>query len=141
MAVNFRNIEKIDGSYGPTPSGKRYKPNPVHNPTAEFKKDKSRWCLIEPHQYCVFEEADNQNWFGSNGLIGLVIEGSKLGIVGQDGEALAFFPSTQNAGDPWHGYPVFSARLDDSFDDHFKSLFENKEISKQVYSKLIKKKI
>lgn len=141
MAVCFRNIEKVDGYYGPTASGKRYKPNPVHNPTAEIRKDKSRWSLIEPHQYCVFEEADTQGWLGSNGLIGLVIADSKLQIVGLNNEVLAFFPATQNEDDPWHGYPVVASRLDDSFDKYFKSLFDSKSISKQVYSKLIRKKI
>lgn len=28
MPVNFRDLQKVDGMYGPTPSGKMYMPKP-----------------------------------------------------------------------------------------------------------------
>lgn len=141
MPVTYRNIAKTDGKYGPTPSGKFYQPNPVHNQNAEPKKDKTRWCISEPHQYCVFEEGDNNNWQSSDGILGMDINDKKLNVLGEDGEKIAFFPTPKNVSDPWHGYPEKTKRLDDSFDFIFEKLLEEKLLSQSVVKRLLTKKI
>ena len=141
MGVNFRDVKKKDGLYGPTASGKYYLPNPVHNPTANPRKNKTRWIISEPHQYCLFEEADLNNRIAPDGLLGLHIIEGKLQILGENGEKLGFFPTPPNADEAWHGYPVKSQRLSDDFDEYFEEMLANNVILKRECSKLIRKQI
>ena len=141
MPIKFRDIPKQDGAYGPTDSGKLYMPNPVHNPTAAKRVDKTRWILSEPYQFCVFEEADLSNRISDEGLLGVYIVNSKLETLGDNGEKIGFFPTPQNAGDPWHGYPEKMRRLGDSFDDFFIALKKAGQINQSVCRKLLRKQI
>ncbi|MDE7418968.1 MAG: hypothetical protein K2N35_02030 [Muribaculaceae bacterium] len=141
MPVNFRDIPKQNGKYGPTDSGKFYMPNPVHNPTAAKRPDKTRWIISEPHQFCVFEEADLSKRLTEDGLLGLHIVNCKLEILGDEGEKIGFFPKPQNEDEPWHGYPERMRRLGDSFDNFFISLREAGHIQPSVCRKLLKKQI
>lgn len=127
--------------YGPTGSGKYYQPKPDHNSTATVKKDKTRWCISEPHQFCVFEEADNSHRTADRGLLGLDINDGKLAVLGHGGEKLGFFPVPKNADDPWHGYPEKIIRLGDIFDQYFIALRDKGDLKKSECQRLLLKKI
>lgn len=141
MPVNYRVVKKNGTLYGPTATGKYYQPNPVHNASAAPREDKTRWCITESDQFCVFEEADNANRETEEGLLGMDIRNGKLEVLGMEGEKIAFFPATRNSSDPWHGYPETMARIGDSFDSFFIDMLDNNEISKSICKKLLLKRI
>ena len=133
MAHAFSPHVMADGLFGPTPNGHHYKPAPYHNPSAQKRSGKSRWCLNPSEQYEVFEIADTPladriNWMNDDmsGLYGMLDDCSE--VLGKDNdERLAFFPIPQNSIDPWHGYPVDSADLGDDLINfwHDQSLISN----------------
>lgn len=56
----------------------------------------------------MFVAADTGDWRDSTGHYWSVKDGGSTAI-GTQGERVAKHPKTQNAGDPWHGYPVSPA--------------------------------
>lgn len=104
-------------TYGPTNRGHFYISKEDHRKTAAPKKDKTRWCIREGEEYCVFkianegiiDEENNQIWWyceDNDCLFGFVFENDRLLKIGENEEQIAKFPNDRNEHDPWHGYPV-----------------------------------
>lgn len=139
MSITYEAVEKKEGRYGPTNNGKYYQPEQYHNPNSKgYDGDKSKWEKIEPHQYCVFKYADEQDWYVKDVcIVGLDIEDRKLKNLGTDGEKVAIFPQPKNEGENWHGYPIKMNTIKNQLDEFFKSLKVNGLISKAIYNRLI----
>lgn len=115
MAYNYPKIaQNTDGTFGPTLSGHYYRPASYHNRTAAHRAEKAKWCLRKNEQYEVFRLADDNHWENLNpdGLFSVVDNGKE--IFGLLGERIAYFPKTQNADDPKHGYPVCNPQISDA---------------------------
>ena len=91
MAHVFSPHTMTDGLFGPTPNGHHYKPAPYHNPSAQKRSGKSRWCLTPSEQYEVFEIADTPlagriNWMNDDmsGLYGMLDDCSE--VLGKDND-------------------------------------------------------
>lgn len=145
MAVNFRKVTQNDsGLFGPTSKSEYYyKPKEDHNPTKKrgLNQSKSHWIYTGDGQFCVFDDADENDRRADAGLLGLDIEDKKLNQLGQDGEKVAFFPRPQNNTDPWHGHPCTMEKVGDDFDEIITTMHQNEMINKSTYNKLIKKSI
>lgn len=114
MAYNYPKIaQNAGGTFGPTSQGHYYFPASYHNRTAAHRAEKGKWCLKKNEQYEVFRLADDNHWADNNpdGLYSVVDNGRE--ILGLLGERVAFFRDTQNANDPWHGYPLFNPPISD----------------------------
>ncbi len=137
-----------NGVYGPNAVGHTYMPKKEHSYKAVRKPGKTRWIRDKNFEYFVFNLADehankvineetmllDKRWMNDDGrgLFSIVDNGNET--LGENGERLAFFPTTQNDNDPWHGYPVDSTYIMDELIDHW---YNMGIIDSRIYSKLL----
>ncbi len=107
MAFKFpRSKRNNDGTYGPTSRNHYYFPVSYHARTSLKRSSKSRWCLREAEQFCVFRIADEPWWeCVLNHCLFSIVDFGNI-ILGENGERLAAFPIPRNPNDYWHGYPI-----------------------------------
>lgn len=119
---------------GPNKVGHMYMPV-YHGRKAKKRDEKSRFIITEDEEYELFNLADehavapyNGQFDISSGLdykwlnddsVGLfsvkrivVNNQVQLGVIGENGERFAFFPSVVNEADARHGYPVMASNHD-----------------------------
>lgn len=67
---------------------------------------KSTWqaTFTRDEEFLLFDTADYEEWTVGQGYYG-ILNGAHAPI-GSDGQHVAYFPETQNASDPWHGFPM-----------------------------------
>lgn len=112
MAYPYPSVKQNDdGTFGPTNTGNRYYPVYYHNSSAINKKGKRKFILKKNEQYEVFKIADEGKWIcdANSCIFSILNNGGE--ILGQLEERLAYFEPPKNAGEPWHGYPIFSSEL------------------------------
>ena len=143
MPIIFTEHTKQNNRYGPTNKDHYYQPAQYHNATAKDRnKYKSLWIISEPHQYCIFEYADENEWYVNEFIVGLNVDNKKkLLPLGQNNEKIAIFRSNDNAKINWHGYPIKAKDIDNSFDEFFCRLKKNNIISKAICKRLVKNMI
>jgi hypothetical protein len=92
--------------FGPNGSGKRYISLFYHRPTGA-RAHKRAWhpSVPPPDEFTIFDQADQGHWRDDDGHYWAIGDAGAR-VLGQRGERLAHFPQNENAGDPWHGYPV-----------------------------------
>ncbi len=140
-----------DGKFGPDSQNNYYQPKKEHWHKAQPAKGKTRWCHDRQYEFYVFKLADehdemmplasgdcDKRWMNDDGK-GLysIVEGG-LEKLGEHDERLAFFPTPQNSGDPWHGYPVKSTNIKDNLIDYWS---KNDIITYRICKLLLRHKI
>jgi len=139
MPIIFTEHKKRDNRYGPTNKGHYYQPAQYHNASAKGRnKHKSLWIILEPHQYCIFEYADEHEWYVNEFIVGLNVDNKKLLSLGRDNEKIAIFRSNDDSKINWHGYPIKAKDMDNRFDEFFCKLKEDDIISKAICKRLVK---
>jgi len=119
---------------GPNKVGHKYMPI-YHGRKARKRNDKSRFIITEDEEFVLFNLADEHEVAPNNGQFDLssgldykwlnddctglyavkqvvVNNQAQLGVIGENGERFAFFPSVVNKTDAWHGYPVMASNQD-----------------------------
>lgn len=125
------------GQYGPTDSGKYYRPLYYHGVKAKANPNKTRWVINSAEEYLLFKDADDSHWNcnDNKGLFGIRDMGRTT--LGENGECLAFFPNVINTKDAWHGWPSPSNERCPS-EQLLKEWVDNKVIDERARIKILK---
>ena len=139
MPMNIPKYKMSKGVYGPNLVNHTYKPKKEHGYKAAPKDGKTRWNYNACFEYYVFNLADehifpDERWMNDDGR-GLysIVDGGNIPL-GENDERLAFFPTTRNFSDPWHGYPTDSTYIQDRLIDYW---HERGIINTRIYMKLL----
>jgi len=114
--TSIMHTRNPDGTYGPNKKGHCYIPASYHSRKASSSPYKTKWCIPEPHEYCVFVYADVNDFVCSkNNCLFAIINDCKTKL-GDNGERVAKFPIPKGE-TPYHGYPVHGEGIDEDLLD------------------------